>query len=854
MTEPFCKARLLRAFVNRRRPVIRVARIVGMASAVLIAVLEFFGTRDFARSPYIGIQHHNLIIQAIEGDGPNRNIGLKPGDRILSVNGVIPRNVNHATSLIFANRAFKPIPFTVARADSLFRVTVQSVAQPPARVSGKLSLMVVGFGFILIGSVVILKRPDILGALFTVNCFIFSFLITERPVTAIPLMHIVGELTYDFCFIFLPAFFLHFFLLFPGREIERGTRRSTVVKFLYLPAALLSLSTFVLALRRYSGGTHADLTGFINTLEALTVVYWVIYMIASLAVFVRTYAISERGQRVKFRIAIVGVALGIVPITVLMLIKQFQPTTTVPVRYLWALFLSFMSMSFAYALLKHDAFDLSIVVRKSLVYAMLLLFVIVIYYAFVNVFGEEMARVFSVRPSFIMTMVIVLLALAIVPVRAGLQKVVDRAFYRGRKVFKDEVIAFSRRIQYLITLEDVATFVTSEMLGLFQAEHAHLFLREGAGSYALKESAPDERRLPLTSFPPGTDLIKLMQEARLPVMLECFDRLWLKNNLDRISRELIGIAQASVAVPLIEQDELLGFVIVGRKSTGKPYTRSDAEIFELLAERSAVALRNIRLCRDSIEKEKLDEELKLASDIQVRLLPEGPPPLHSATLVGAIRTSREVGGDFYDFLELGPGKVGIGVADVSGKGIPAALLMTTLQASFRAEALKSSNPAVVMAALNKSLFERSDPEKFATFFYALYDDESGIVHYSNGGSYPPFILGTDGRVSRLQRGGVLIGIEHESPYREGMVKLKDGDLLVIYTDGSIDQENADGEPFGEPKLIDFFRNNLHLSVASMIEKLFATIIAFGQSNLKDDMTVVLLRRNISSFDISQDSF
>jgi sigma-B regulation protein RsbU (phosphoserine phosphatase) len=191
---------------------------------------------------------------------------------------------------------------------------------------------------------------------------------------------------------------------------------------------------------------------------------------------------------------------------------------------------------------------------------------------------------------------------------------------------------------------------------------------------------------------------------------------------------------------------------------------------------------------------------------------------------------------------------------VSGKGIPAALLMTTLQASFRAEALKSLNPAAVMAALNKSLFERSDPEKFATFFYALYDDESGIVHYSNGGSYPPFILGTDGRVGRLQRGGVLIGIEHKSPYREGVVKLKNGDLLVIYTDGSIDQENAEGEPFGELKLIDFFRNNLHLSVNAMIERLFATIIAFGQSNLKDDMTVVLLRRNISSVEISQDSF
>jgi sigma-B regulation protein RsbU (phosphoserine phosphatase) len=825
--------------------VIRAARIAIMASAVLIAIVEFFGTRDFSRSPYIGIQHHNLVIQEVEHDGPNWRLGLKPGDRIVSVGGVRPRNLYHFAYLISACPVFKPMPFTIARGDSLFQVTVRSVAQPRGDVSGKLSLMVVGFSFILTGLVVIVKRPDILGALFTVNCFILSFLITERPITSIPVMHVAGELIYDFLFIFLPAFFLHFFLLFPGREIERGSRRSAVVRFLYFPPILLSLATFVLALWRYSSETGAALGGSINAFEALTVVYWVVYMIASLVFFIRTYAISEHVQRVKFRIAIIGVVLGIAPITVLMLIKQFHPTATVPLRHLWALLLVFMSISFAYAVLKHDAFDLGIVVRKSLVYGMLLAFVILIYYAFVDVLGDEIVQLSGARPTVITAMVVMFVALAAVPVRAGLQKAVDRVFYASRKVFKDEVISFSREIQYLITLEEITSFVAHEMLTLFHAEHAHVFLREETGSYSLRESAPAGRGLPLTSLLPGTDLITLMKEERLPVMLECFDRLWLKSNLDRISREFIGMAQASVAVPLMEQNELLGFVVVGRKSSGKPYTRSEAEILELLAERSAVAITNVRLCRDSFEKEKLDEELKLASDIQSRLLPKSPPSLATATVAGAMRTSREVGGDFYDFIEIKPGTVGMAVADVSGKGIPAALLMTTLQVSFRSEAVMSPNPASVIAALNKSLFERSDPEKFATFFYALYDDETGILRYSNGGSYPPFILGTDGRISKLQRGGVLIGIEHESSYGEGVVKLRHGDLVVVYTDGCIDQENADGEPFGEQKLIDFFRNNLHLSVGAMIEKLFATIIAFGQDNLKDDMTAVLLRRNIS---------
>jgi sigma-B regulation protein RsbU (phosphoserine phosphatase) len=284
---------------------------------------------------------------------------------------------------------------------------------------------------------------------------------------------------------------------------------------------------------------------------------------------------------------------------------------------------------------------------------------------------------------------------------------------------------------------------------------------------------------------------------------------------------------------------------VGRKGSGKPYSRPDSEIFELLGERSAVALMNVKLCRDSIEKEKLEEELHLASEIQSRLLPASPPPLAASALWGGIRTSREVGGDFYDFLELDEGKIGIAVADVSGKGIPAALLMTTIQASLRVDGPKSDSPAAVITSLNASLYERSDAEKFATLFYAVYEDASGIIRYSNAGSYPPFIISPGGRVNRLQRGGILIGVERDSAYKEGVLKLKDGDMLVIYTDGIIDQENPGGEPFGERRLMEFFANSEQQSINALTERLFATLLAFGQNSLKDDMTVVLLRRNSS---------
>ena len=170
--------------------------------------------------------------------------------------------------------------------------------------------------------------------------------------------------------------------------------------------------------------------------------------------------------------------------------------------------------------------------------------------------------------------------------------------------------------------------------------------------------------------------------------------------------------------------------------------------------------------------------------------------------------------------------------------------MTNLKASFRTEASDNRAPAEVLSSLNTSLFEKSDAIRFATFFYAIYDEKSGILHYSNGGSQPPFIIRKDGNVARLLRGGMPIGVDADSTYNEGIVKMKEGDLAVIFSDGILDQENDQGEHYGEKRLIEYFRNNVQMSLDKLIEKLFATLFAFGHNNMKDDMTIVLLRKNV----------
>jgi sigma-B regulation protein RsbU (phosphoserine phosphatase) len=830
--------------------VIRFLRGVLVAGAVLITVLDIFGIEDFINSPCHGIRHNNLVFLEFEKDSPNRGAGLVSGDRILAVDGIPIHNIIHFKNVTYSNHAMIPQVYTMARGDSIFDVEITFNVQPNIKIFQKLAMSLTAFSFILVGIYVILRRPDILGRLFAINCLCFSFLLTERPDTSIPILHILGELFYDGMFAFLPAFFLHFFLIFPGKYIHKGSRRSIVSRALYIPPAIIFTALFALALNNYP--SNAD-TGFLPAINGVASIYWFIYMLCGVGLFIRTYVISDRVQRIKFRIAAMGLVAGTVPVTVIMLLRQFAPGLDIPHAYVSMLSLSFISISFGYAIIKHDAFDMRVVFKTGLAYVILPVILASLTYLFIKGMWDKFPDFPGIRHFPMIVLAVVLAAIAFVAGRDGIQKLVDRFFLKNRQKFQEKMIDFTRKVQFLASMEEISELVSREIFEIFGPAYVHIFTEDRKKQYTLCRSHPPEALSPLTSFPPGTGLIQLAAGKRQPVFIEYFDTLWIKNNLDRISLELLSILKVAVVVPLVEQNEMLGFILVGPKKSGRPYNGSDAEMLELLGERTAAAIRHNNLYRVSLEKEKLEKEVHLASKIQQRLLPESAPVLKSARIVGRLRNSREVGGDFYDFVELSEGVTGVAVADVSGKGIPASLLMTTLQATFRSEALAGRSPGEVLSALNKSLYRRSELSKFATFFYAIYDDNSGLLHYSNGGSFPPLVVRSDGRILHLKRGGTLIGVDPDSIYSEGIIKLLPGDMLIIYTDGIIDQEDSRKDYFGEGRLVQFLKEHDTLDADSVVEKLYDTLLSFGEGMIKDDMTIVVLKRNPSMVPFMEES-
>jgi serine phosphatase RsbU (regulator of sigma subunit) len=254
------------------------------------------------------------------------------------------------------------------------------------------------------------------------------------------------------------------------------------------------------------------------------------------------------------------------------------------------------------------------------------------------------------------------------------------------------------------------------------------------------------------------------------------------------------------------------------------------------------------------EQREMEREVEIAQAVQLRLFPQTAPSASGLDCHGLCRPVRGVAGDYYDFLPLGPGRLGIAVGDVAGKGISAALLMASLQASLRSYASVSRDGmAAVTREMNGQLYALTEPSRFATLFWGIYDDRRRTLTYVDAGHDPPFLLKNafggspavprkPSAVDRLTAGGLPLGAFSGSEYREATVPLEAGDLIAIYTDGITETTNAAEEEFGEARLERLLRENAHRSAADLCRVILESVDRFRADRLQhDDMTLLIAR-------------
>ncbi len=251
-----------------------------------------------------------------------------------------------------------------------------------------------------------------------------------------------------------------------------------------------------------------------------------------------------------------------------------------------------------------------------------------------------------------------------------------------------------------------------------------------------------------------------------------------------------------------------------------------------------------RLIAVEKEEERLHSELKIAREVQRQLFPKTALSLRSLHMTGVCHPAQVVSGDYYDYFPLEGASMAMAIGDVAGKGISAALLMATVQSALRAQLNGSGRHSTsrIVTLLNQQLFASTAPEKFTSFYFGLYDDSTSVLSYANAGHPPPLLL-RDGASQKLEVTGTVVGAFPHACYEERQVTLQNGDLLVAYTDGVTEPENAYGEMFGEERLIDILMKYIQADGQEIVSRSMEAIVQWtGSSELQDDMTMLIARR------------
>ncbi len=302
--------------------------------------------------------------------------------------------------------------------------------------------------------------------------------------------------------------------------------------------------------------------------------------------------------------------------------------------------------------------------------------------------------------------------------------------------------------------------------------------------------------------------------------------------------------EVEVVVPMQHQDKVLGFLILGPKFTRQSYEKADLEFLTTLISQAVISLENARLFEETLEKQRLEEELNVARTIQKKLLPKSIPEIAGYDVYGMNDSSKQVGGDYFDIIPIDEERVAMAIGDVSGKGIPASLLMANLQAALRVMMTPDLNLAAVVGKLNDLIHANTGLDKFITFFIGILNIKEHTMEYVNAGHNNPVHYTAKSEMNFLDIGGIILGIMPNYAYNTGKISLEKGDAVVTYTDGVNEAIDPDGEEWGEEPLYDLIKAaDPEKPVKELVDTVLTAIDDFAAGEPQaDDVTMLVFRR------------
>jgi len=831
---------------------------------------------------------------------------LRIGDEVLAINGQPIKQASDVIEIFHHLDPGTPYTVVIGRGGFAFETTLTSHPIPLAFliVNGVASLVIPNI-FLLTGLIVFLLKPDdkqalllaLMFGMFTAAIFALdpAYAGESAPMVAVMLaVHLAS--------LFLWPVFFHFFQIFPEPSpLARRVPRLEV--YLYLPQ-LLTIFPYWGMLNIVRAFAPEDAPAFVYpAFTYITIVVMIGYITAGLLSLLTNYRQAGRASKRKMRVVVAGSIAGFFPMFLtIVLFILFDLRRTNPTLGQWlgvtALFaFPLFPLSFAYAIVRHQVIPVRLILRRGVRYLLVsrgfIIIQAVVVFAVLSFLltGRRLAAIDSLgeRADIVVTMAATALAIAgLTFLNQRVMPMIDRRFFRESYDAQQVLSELGMEMRRVSTVQQLLERAVAKIQDALHVENVTIFLRDQeTGDYTCAISSrlnadgviTSHRDASLVLSPDGA-LVQRLSRIAHPLPVD-FDRYqpWTQsvlstelamNDLRKRENATLRRIRSALLLPVATKDQLLGIVSLGPRLGDLPFSREDRHLLMAVALQMALAIQNAELVQEIAIEERLRHELAIATTVQQRLFPESPPEMASLELSGVCYPARGVGGDYYDFIVLDEGKVGIAVADVAGKGISAALLMCTVQASLRSQAQTiNGNLTELVSSMNRLLHVSTDAASYATFFYAQFDERTGLLTYVNAGHNPPMLVrasrgvkaqgvgfapGAHGvleglrdegglaDVTLLTKGGPIIGAFNNCVYEQETIQMESGDLLVAYTDGVTEARNADDQEFGEANLQQIINCSAHVPAQQLSERIVESVREWcGDVPPHDDLTLVVMR-------------
>jgi phosphoserine phosphatase RsbU/P len=801
--------------------------------------------------------------------------GLRSGDIILAVNNRPVHDLS-VPEAIARGRPGEVVSLVVKDPRVAVPLSMRATLRAPTKGAMRISAQIVAIQlldsypvlFLVVGLAVLFLRLD------NRNAWLLA-LMFGGFVAAAPLAFMEGEMNPSFrgfalAYMYalwgmLPAVFYFFFATFPvSSPLDRRVPWLKWVLLACGAVVALPLAGFVLVTRSlYSVVLLVEsLPGRPTTIAILTYTLGGFGLGLASLIWNSVSAPTVEARR-KTRVMVWGTVAAMVPallLSALQLYWRIENFFEFPF-WIWApavLAQFLMPLSFGYAVLKHRVLEIPVLLRRSARYLLVQRgFVVLLFIAAaaaIVLFTHIFLRFFHADSNIGMALSaifgIVLVWVSSPVVKRGTERI-DRAFFRSaydaRRVLENLV----QRTRGARGRDKLAELLEGE---INQALHPTSIAVYWEGNDGRLNLHHDNSRSPFEPFLlPDTPLLQTLARRSVPWDVDT------RPNGDGLG--LFGSSQPECLVPILSSDSrLTGVIVLGTRLSEEPYSREDKRLLASVANQAAVVFENIRLAEEMagrIEAERrIAQEMEFARQVQTRLLPQKLPPLKTLEYMGECIQARQVGGDYYDFLELRSGRVALVLADIAGKGISGALMMANLQANLRSQyAMALEDLGRLLTSVNRLFYENSGDSSYATLFFGDYEDSSRRFRYVNCGHLPPLLLRASKRsqgrdsgqfeVERLESTCTVLGLFEDWHCNVAEVQLSPGDTLVLYTDGVTEAARSDGEEFGARRLLETLRAYDHLPVQSLLRAIVAAVQQFTCGEQQDDITMVVARCKVS---------